>query len=70
MQLGDLLDLDGRAELDLVAGDGRAAGEAGDLRVDENWSSTPVIASIIASLALLRVFGAGPVGSRSLGGSV
>ena len=34
LQLGDLLDLDGRAELDLVAGDGRAPGEAGDLRVD------------------------------------
>ena len=35
----------------------------------ENWSSTPVIDSIMASLAPLRVFGAGPVGSRSLGGS-
>ena len=34
LQLGDLLDLDRRAQLDLVAGDGRAAGEAGDLRVD------------------------------------
>ena len=33
-QRGDLLDLDRRAELDLVAGDGRAAGEAGDLGVD------------------------------------
>ena len=33
-QRGDPLDLDARAELDLVAGDRRAAGEAGDLGVD------------------------------------
>ncbi len=33
-ELRDLLDLDGRAELDLVARDRRAPGEAGDLRVD------------------------------------
>ena len=33
-QRGDLLDLDRRAQLDLVAGDRRAAGEAGDLGVD------------------------------------
>ncbi len=33
-QRGDPLDLDRRAELDLVPGDRRAAGEAGDLRVD------------------------------------
>ena len=33
-QGGDLLDLHRRAELDLVAGDCRAAGVAGDLRVD------------------------------------
>ncbi len=33
-QRGDPLDLDRVAQLDLVAGDGRAAGEAGDLRVD------------------------------------
>ena len=33
-QRGDPLDLDGGAELDLVAGDRRPAGEAGDLRVD------------------------------------
>ena len=32
-------------------------------------SSTPVIDSIMASLARLRVLGTGPVGSRSLGGS-
>jgi hypothetical protein len=35
----------------------------------ENWSSTPVMASIIASLAPLRRFGTGPVGRMSLGGS-
>ena len=33
-QRGDPLDLDAGAELDLVAGDRRAAGEAGDLGVD------------------------------------
>ena len=33
-QRGDLLDLDAGPELDLVAGDRRAAGEAGDGRVD------------------------------------
>ena len=33
-ELDDPLDLDRRAELDLVAGDGRAAAEAGDRRVD------------------------------------
>ena len=33
-QVGDPLDLDARAELDLVAGDGRAAVEAGDRAVD------------------------------------
>ena len=33
-QVGDPLDLDARAELDLVAGDGRAAAEAGDRAVD------------------------------------
>ena len=34
VQRGDLLDLDAGAELDLVAGDGRASGEAGDRGVD------------------------------------
>ncbi len=33
-QRGDLLDLDARAEFDLVAGDRRSSGEAGDGRVD------------------------------------
>ena len=33
-QRGDALDLDRRAELDLVPGDGRAAREAGDPGVD------------------------------------
>ena len=34
----------------------------------ENWSSTPVMASIIASLALLRVTAGGPDDSRSPAG--
>ena len=34
LQVRDLLDLDARAELDLVLGDGRAAQEADDFRVD------------------------------------
>ena len=38
---GDLLDLDGRAQLDLVAGDRRAPGEAGDLRVDRELVQHP-----------------------------
>src|SRR4029434_9452100 len=33
-QRGDLLDLDRGTELDLVAGDGRTAGEAGDRGID------------------------------------
>ena len=38
---GDLLDLDRRAELDLVAGDRRAAGVAGDLGVDARTARAP-----------------------------
>ena len=40
-QRGDPLDLDRGAELDLVAGHGRAAGEAGDLRVDARTARAP-----------------------------
>ena len=56
----DPLDLDRRAELDLVAGDRRAAGEAGDGGVDLELSSTPVSAAMTTSLALVRAFGGEP----------
>ena len=70
LQRGDLLDLDAGAEFDLVAGDGRAAGAAGDRGVDLELLQHLGDGLAMRSLADVRRFGGSPAFSRSSDGSV
>ena len=69
-QRGDLLDLDRRAELDLVAGDRRPAAVAGDLGVDLELVEAPRSAgATTASLASVRALCTLPCFSAAASGS-
>ena len=62
---GDPLDLDGRAELDLVARDGRPRVKPVTWASISNWSRTWVRDATTASLAAVRALSSSPAPSRS-----